>query len=248
MNRFRIYLGLGIFIFSVFGLIWALYPIPRINRIQKLQPILLQSPESTAVADHKSINLSPSVQASEPLIMDGQQLILVFPSQIRYGDKDIVQLVFQPINNETPVGFETVESLGFDPWGTHLEDGNKTYLALAEARLDLVGLDVRPSDLVSEPLHPGGSATFFWSIDPARVGSYQGTAWLYLRITDSSTGLETRKAISAQIIEIKVVDILGLSTTWVQVLAWIGMAAGVILGKPFIDELKGHYSARLRTR
>jgi len=32
------------------------------------------------------------------------------------------------------------------------------------------------------------------------------------------------------------------------VLAWIGMAAGVILGKPFIDELKGHYSARLRTR
>ena len=248
MNRFRIYLGLGIFIFSVIGLIWALYPIPRINRIQKLQPILLQSPESTAVADHKSINLSPSVQAAEPLIMVGQQLILVFPSQIRYGDKDIVQLVFQPINNETPVGFETVESLGFDPWGTHLEDGNKTYLALAEARLDLVGLDVRPSDLVSEPLHPGGSATFFWSIDPARVGSYQGTAWLYLRITDSSTGLETRKAISAQIIEIKVVDILGLSTTWVQVLAWIGMAAGVILGKPFIDELKGHYSARLRTR
>src|SRR4030067_882740 len=152
MNRFRIYLGLGIFIFSVIGLIWALYPIPRINRIQKLQPILLQSPESTAVADHKSINLSPSVQASEPLIMDGQQLILVFPSQIRYGDKDIVQLVFQPINNETPVGFETVESLGIEPWGTHLEDGNKTYLALAEARLDLGGLDVRPSDVVREPM------------------------------------------------------------------------------------------------
>jgi hypothetical protein len=245
MNRYRIVSGLVIFSLSVIALIWALFPTSRISRFHTLQPILLQAPESTTAADRKSINSSSSVPPSVPLVMDNQQVLLEFPSQIRYGDTEIVQLMIKPIDQAESDGFENIDGLLFETWGTYPGDLYEKFFAIAEARLDLVGMDVKPSDLISEPLHSGGSATFFWSIKPVRAGSYQGTAWLYIRILDPSTGLETRKVVTAQIMEIKVVDFQGLSTTWVQVLASINLAVSVFLLFPFIDKVKNPYRTRL---
>ena len=75
-------------------------------------------------------------------------------------------------------------------------------------------MEVRPADLVSEPLSPGSSVTFYWSIRPPDAGVYHGTIWLHLRFVDKSSGEESRKAVSAQIVEIEAVN------SWVYLEIW----------------------------
>ena len=87
----------------------------------------------------------------------------------------------------------------------------ETHHVIAEARFDIAGMEVRPTELISEPLAQGTSATFYWSIRPQEVGVYRGTIWLYLRFVDKSNGEESRKTVSAQIVEIEAVNFLGLS-------------------------------------
>jgi hypothetical protein len=98
-------------------------------------------------------------------------------------------------------------------------------------------VDVRPADLVSEALEPGNSVTFRWSIRPAEVGVYRGTIWLYLRFVDKQTGEESRKTVSAQIVEIEAVNFLGLSGEWARTTGIIGSVVGTVIGFPFLEDI-----------
>jgi hypothetical protein len=107
----------------------------------------------------------------------------------------------------------------------------------AEARLDLAGMQVQPANSVYEPLKPGGSVTFYWSIRPQQPGKYRGTVWLHLNFTDKSTGEESRIAVSAQTVEIEAVDFFGLSVNVVRTSGVIGSIVGGVLGFPFLEQI-----------
>jgi hypothetical protein len=107
----------------------------------------------------------------------------------------------------------------------------------AEARLDMAGMEVKPADLISEPLSPGESATFYWSIRPPEVGKYRGTIWLYLRFANKSTGEESQKTVSAQLVEIDAVNLLGLPLGAVRGVGAVGSFVGGVLGFPFFEDI-----------
>jgi hypothetical protein len=160
-----------------------------------------------------------------------------FPPQIRAGDSDLVRLTLEvdDLGNLTP----TAEIGGNVVEGEVVEIPNlyESHHVIAEARFDLAGMDVRPADLVSEALAPGNSVTFRWSIRPEEVGVYRGTIWLYLRFVDRQTGEESRKTISAQLVEIEAVNFLGLSGAWARTTGIIGSVVGTILGFPFLEDI-----------
>jgi len=248
MQRIRIILGMVLFMASVILLIWSVYPTTPQKRQQNLQPILLQPMISTGISGYPLGYLTPPGPASRPFLLDDQQLILRFPEKIRFGETWIVQLTFRSDKNKYPVENEKVNGVGLDPSEDQVVAWSQSYRVIAEARLGLPGMDVRPSDLISEPLHPGGSADFYWSIKPRQTGEYRGTVWLYLRIMDLAASSETRQAISAQIMEIEAVDFYGHSTTWVQVLAGLGLLAGVALGLPIMNGLPGLFITNYHKR
>jgi hypothetical protein len=113
----------------------------------------------------------------------------------------------------------------------------ESHHVIAEARFDIAGLEVRPPELISEPLTQGNSATFQWSIRPREVGVYHGTIWLYLRFVDKSNGEESRKTVSAQIVEIESVNFLGLSGAFARTTGVIGSVVGTVLGFPFLEDI-----------
>ena len=113
----------------------------------------------------------------------------------------------------------------------------ETHNVIAETRFDIAGMEVRPADLVSEPLSPGTSVTFYWSIRPSEVGVYHGTIWLHLRFVDKSSGEESRKAVSAQILEIEVVNLLGLSGNLARTTGVVGSVVGTVIGFPFLEDI-----------
>jgi hypothetical protein len=124
----------------------------------------------------------------------------------------------------------------------------ETHDVIAEARLDLAGMQVRPADSIFEPLKPGQSVTFYWSIRPTEPGKYAGTVWLHLNFREKSTRTESRIPLSAQIIEIEAVDFFGLPVGVVRTSGLIGSVVGGILGFPFLEQILTFIFGRKKRR
>jgi len=174
--------------------------------------------------------LIPTASPVPPAILEQRLLTLEWPPAIRAGDSDRVRLTIEvdEEGNITP----TAEVEGNEVRGeiVQIPDMFETHSVYAEARLDLAGMQVSPADLTSQSLLPGETVTFYWSVSPERPNTYRGTVWFYLRFVPLDGGPETQKAISAQPIEIRAVDLLGLSGSTARVVGGVGTVAGSVLG------------------
>ncbi len=173
-----------------------------------------------------------------PSIPEQRLLTLEFPPKIRAGDSDLVRLTLEvdDLGNIRP----TAEIEGNEVVGEVVEIPNlyETHNIIAESRLDMAGLEVKPSETVSEPLLPGESVTFYWSLSAEDAGEYKGTVWLYLRFIPKAGGEEISKTISAQIIEVRATKFFGIvSASPAKKLGAIGSFLGALLGFPFVDDV-----------
>ena len=175
--------------------------------------------------------------APPPAIPESRRLTLEYPPKIRTGDSDVIRLTLEvdTLDNLTP----TAEVQGNLVTGqvVQIPDLYDTHNVIAEARVDLAGVEVRPSEEISEPLLPGQSVTFYWSVRPDASGIYRGTAWLFLRFVDKVSGDESRKAISAQPVQIEATNFLGLNGSIARTAGGVGSLVGAILGFPFADDI-----------
>ena len=78
---------------------------------------------------------------------------------------------------------------------------------------------------------------FFWSIRPAEVGIYRGTVWLFLRFVDKVSGEESRRAVSAQMVEIEAVNLFGVPVRVVRMVGGVGSVVGAVIGFPFFEDI-----------
>ena len=189
-----------------------------------------------------------AVSTVQPAIPEQRRLTLEFPPQIRAGDSDIVSLKLEvdSLGNLTP----TAEVAGNVVVGGTVEIPNlyKTHYVTAEARLDLAGVEVRPSEITSEPLLPGQTVTFYWSVRPSETGVYRGTAWLFLKFVDKVSGEESRRALSAQRVEIEAVNFLGLSANFARTAGALGSIVGGVIGFPFFADVAKFVVGRRRKK
>ena len=172
-----------------------------------------------------------------PALPERRRLTMEFPPRMRAGDSDLVRLTLEvdELGNVTP----TAEIGGNVITGKIVEIPNlyDSHTVIAEARFDIAGMEVRPADLVSEALTPGNSVTFRWSIRPPEAGVYRGTIWLYLHFVNKQNGEESRKTVSAQIVEIEAVNFWGLSANFARTTGVIGSVLGTVIGFPFLEDI-----------
>lgn len=107
---------------------------------------------------------------------------------------------------------------------------------VAEARLDLAGLQVVRSEMASQPLRPGQRVTFYWSVRPLEAGKFRGVVWFYLRFVPLLGGPESERTISSQTIEIEAVSFLGLKADPARLMGAAGAFLSSVLGLPFLEE------------
>lgn len=192
---------------------------------------------SQATAPLPVMNPTTIATTAQPAMPEKRYLKLEFPPKIRVGDSDIVRLTLEVDNNGNIVPTAEVEGNVVSGEAIEIPNLYKTHHVVAEARFDIAGLEVRPTELISEPIAEGQTAVFYWSIRPNEVGVYRGTIWLYLRFVDKSSGEESQKALSAQIVEIEAVNFLGLSTNLVRSTGVVGSIVGTIIGFPFFEDI-----------
>jgi len=204
-------------------------------------------PPAAVFATQAVVPTAGPVIEMPPAIPEMRLLTLEFPPKIRAGDSDVVRLILEMDENGglTP----TVSSAGNVTRGETVIIPNlfDTHNVLAEARLDLAGVNVRPSETISETLLPRQKITFYWSINPGDVGNFKGTVWFYLHfIPKTSAGIESRQALSAQPIEIEATSFFGLGATPARWLGIVGTFIGSLLGFPFLESILKLLWKRLR--
>jgi hypothetical protein len=164
-------------------------------------------------------------------------LTLEYPPKIRTGDSDVVRLTLEVDDQGNIVPTAEIEGHVVNGQVVEIPNLYETHNVIAEARFDIAGLEVKPSELISAPLSQGSAATFFWSIRPNEAGVYRGTIWLFLRFVDKSSGEETQKMVSTQIVEIESASFLGLSANLARSTGMVGSIIGTIIGFPFFEDI-----------
>lgn len=184
----------------------------------------------------------------QPAIPEKRMLSLEYPAAIRAGDADRVILTLETDEqgNLTP----TAQVGGNLIRGEIIEIPSvyDTHNLMAEARLDMAGMQVQPAETVSETMLPGQKVVFFWSVRPQEVGKYKGTVWFYLRFIPKDGSPDSRQALSAQLIEIDAVTLFGLKAAPARWLGMIGTVVGAVLGFPFVEDALKWMISRFRKR
>jgi hypothetical protein len=198
------------------------------------QPTAAAEQPTAAAELPTSASIQPTAVLEQPTaapeILEKRRLTLEWPETIRAGDGDVIRLTLEVAaagelvsTAETP-GHQTSAKI------VQIPDLFATHHVLAEARLDLAGVRVEPADLVSQTLLPGQRVDFYWSVKPEEVGIYRGTVWFYLRFIPINGGAESQRTISAQPIQIRSVNLLGLTGTPARVVGVLGSLVGSALG------------------
>ena len=153
-------------------------------------------------------------------------LTLLFPPRIRVGEPGVARLTLE------------VDALkDFLPTAGESESIFDTHHVIVEARYDIPGIAVQPSELISAPVSQGQTAVFYWALRPGAAGKFRGTIWLYVRAIDKLTGQESRETVSAQIVEIEAVKFLGFVVNQVRMIGLVGATAGLFLSLPLFEAL-----------
>jgi hypothetical protein len=199
-----------------------------------------------AQATQEAAPTEMQANSQPPAIPEMRMLSLEYPPRIRAGDSDVIRLTLEidENGNLTP----TVSTAGNVTTGEVISIPNlyETHNVFAEARLDMAGVDVRPSETISETLLPRQKVTFYWSVLPSDVGNYKGTVWFFLHFVPKSDGVESRQALSAQPIEIEATSFFGLRANLAR---WLGIGGTIIsslLGLPFLETILKFLVKRLR--
>ncbi len=186
------------------------------------------------------IRLQPLSWVGETLVegaaseIDSRFLRLEFPPRLRAGDPGIIRLKLL-IDEASQVAI--------------LEENRPdTHHIMAEARLELTGMQVNPAGLASQPLRPGQELDFLWQVRSSAVGIATGTVWFYMRFVPLTGGLEQVQALSAQKIEIETVHFLGLGAQTVRWLGGVGLVFSVGVGLPFLEDLLKRLWSNIRLR
>ncbi len=174
--------------------------------------------------------LVPPPPTAVPAIRKARRLNLEWPAAIRAGDADVVKLTLE-VDAEGDLQ-ATAEFSGHDIRSeiVQIPDLYDTHRVFAEARLEMAGVEVAPNDLISQPLERGQKVAFYWSVRPSEVGDYRGVIWFYLRFVPLDGSPETRRPVTVQPIEIRAVDLLGLSGAPARILGGIGALLGSVFG------------------
>lgn len=179
-------------------------------------------------------NLSPQQETPEvplrPAILEQRLLVIESPTAIRVGDSDLILLSLE-VDREGRIT-PTASIAGHEVQGQRVQipDVYETHAVMAEARLDISGLEISPAAEISEAVVPGQAVTFAWSVRPKEVGVYRGMVWLHLMFIPKAGGEPARTTLNAQRIEIKSVNLLGIGGSGARWLGALGALFGSIFG------------------
>ena len=199
--------------------------------------ITLPSPMPTQIAEVIIPDIGGGGEEITPAILESRRLTLEFPPIMRTGDSARIRLQLEVDDRGGIVPTAVIEGNVVTGEVVEIPNLYESHNVIAEARLDMAGMQIQPGGTISESLLAGQSVTFYWSVRPEESGKFQGTVWLHLRFVPKDGSEESRMPVSVQFIEIEANSFLGfLSGRTARIFGALGSVVGGVLGFPFADD------------
>jgi hypothetical protein len=203
-------------------------------------------PTAAPAATEAPSSVEPTAAPTQlPAVPEARRLTLEWPPDIKVGDSDVLRLTLEIDPDGGVTATAVVEGHETRSEKVLIPNLYETHNVLAEARLDLAGVEVTPTGEISEPMLPGEPVTFFWSVKPEQVGTYRGTIWVHLRFIPKDGGPESRKTLSAQQVEVRAVNLLGLSGNAAR---WMGLLGTLVGSSLSFEKVSSWVISRLRKK
>ena len=206
------------------------------------------APEATEppLPTQPATSVQPTAAPTQlPAIPEARRLTLEWPPDIKVGDADVLRMTLEIDPGGGMTATAVVEGHETRSEPVLIPNLYETHNVLAEARLDLAGVEVTPTGEISEPMLPGEPVTFFWSVKPEQVGTYRGTIWVHLRFIPKDGSPESRKTLSAQQVEVRAVNLLGLSGNAAR---WMGMLGTLVGSSLSFEKVFSWVISRMRKK
>lgn len=198
--QIRIIFGMVIFIISVAILTWEQLPAAKQSHVFELPSIEVFDSENKDDRTLSSISF------------EHYQIKLDWPVRMYSGKKETITLNLEAYGREINPG-GAIEPGNIDgEWSDERSDMiYESYNLVAEARIDLPGIEIIPKGEISQPLPLGKSLNFQWRISSDHDGIYPGMFWFYINIVQKQGGAHERRALLAYPIKVTSYSFLGLS-------------------------------------
>jgi hypothetical protein len=132
------------------------------------------------------------------------------------------------VKEETKLLVEIDQILNPDS-NTSFDLFNRYYVNL-ESRIELPGIHVNPSGLISKNLIEKKKIEFEWNLKPNTNDVVDGTYWLYVNLLPkNNTDAKIHKVLLAKQFKIDVYSIFGLSSNWIKCISSILLLMNVII-------------------
>lgn len=198
----RTYIGIALLFVSLAVLSWSAWSFQRVIKFSDV---------AAASQVFDSGELAPGLAYDIAELMNHLNIKIEAPGYFRVGDSEILRV---NLEEDTPL-----------PTGNLYQMNN----VLVEARFEINGLDIVPAGEIYEPLQPGKSAVFFWSLRSLKAAEHQGMIWLHLRLIPLDGSPERRYPVRAQIVRFRSADLFGLSGRMARVTGGVGFVVGAVL-------------------
>ncbi len=192
------------------------------------------APPADSPGSQPTLPVVPTAEPAQPTIVPvfpEQRLItLEWPGGIRVGDSDIVRLRLEvdEAGQITPTAF--FEDHQVQAELVEIESLYDTHVIRAEARLEILGLEISPPGTTDRRLLPGEPVEFSWTLRPEATGTYRGTVWLMVRYFPMDGGEEMEKTLFSRPLEINGQNLLGLGGQAARLLGLLGTGITSLFG------------------
>jgi hypothetical protein len=212
LKKRRHALSIGLLLICASLLFWASLPNQHQKVVQTLASFEIQLPSST--------------QAVTQTLMETRRVMLECPSFMRIGDTEVITLVFEPIQDDTPSS---------NPVGKS-SDVYSNYNIMAEARIEAAGIRINPANPTRESMPSGHSVNFKWQVNVERAGAYKGNVWLSLRFLPLDGTSASQEPIFVREVTIHAVSLLGMGGPLARVVGTVGIMLSVLI---ILDDMIG---------
>jgi hypothetical protein len=181
-----------------------------------------------------------------PALPEKRLVSVEYPKTLRPGDGDIIKLSIEL--DDRGLVTPTAEIAGHQLKSSSVEIPNlyETHQIIAEARLDLAGIEVHPEESFTTAMLPGKPVVFYWSITAPDSGVFRGTLWLYLNLIPNNGEKPIRLTLLAQRIDVEATSLLGMSGSSARWIGAGGSALSFVFGIPFLETVISRTWKRLR--
>jgi hypothetical protein len=170
---------------------------------------------------------------------------------MRVGDGEVIRLSLVPRSGDATTVTPEIAEHQVESTTVPLPVARPGYDGYVRASLTAAGLEVAAAGPSEQPLQPGGTNTWHWTISAARPGTYRPVINLAVRWEPrpgSGAPSPLEEAVWSRVFTVEARALLGLSGPQVELLGLGGSVLGTVAGLPFLEKALAALWRRLRRR